>query len=116
MVHCQFRSLFAATASRSLTSRPPPEALGGFGSRGHGHSRACVVSTLKLCSSSTPVPMLVTQTLVQTPEPKFSPSGSQAHQGGAEGGGSRRTERRSSCAQELLVTHLENHMQVGKGP
>lgn len=79
--------------------------------------RACVAINLEKCSSSTPVQILVTQTLVQTPEPKFSPSGSQAVQGGvAEWEGVSRRMERSSCAQELLVTHLENHMQVGKGP
>lgn len=110
MVHCQLRSLFAATASQSITSRP---STGNFGSRGHGHCARMRGINLENCSSSTPVQILVTQTLVQTPEPKFSPSGSSAEW--SEGRGSRRIER-SSCAQELLVTNLDNHMQVGKGP
>lgn len=87
MVHCQLRSLFAATASQSITSRP---STGNFGSRGHGHCARMRGINLENCSSSTPVQILVTQTLAQTPEPKFSPNGSSAEWSG--GRGSRRIE------------------------
>ena len=61
-----------------------------------GYTRACMASTLKKNSSSTPLEILVTQALVQTPEPKFSPSGP------------------LWTVPEFLQNG--NHMQVGKGP
>lgn len=52
--------------------------------------------------------ILVTQTLVQTPEPKFSPSGPRRiGWSGGEGGREEQREAAGQGPQELLVTHLE---------
>ena len=90
-----------------------PSMTGGYWTtltgREHEHGRACAqISTNAVFK----LQIFVTQTLVQTPEPKFSPSGPSRW----SGGWSRRIERSSSAQRIACDIHWRIICKSARGP